>query len=93
VKVVYLKSARNEQKDKKQTTRLNKPKSAAEKTIDERFYKLLEVLEEHQERIVRLENNLLSLAKIVRAMREDLSFVASRQQTPPQPPAPPTDEE
>lgn len=93
-KVVFLKSVRNEQKDKKQPTKQSKPKSAAEKSIDERFYKLVEILEEHQDRIRRLENNLLSLARIFKAMRDDLyeaSEKAKKSQTPP--PSPPTAEE
>lgn len=93
-KVVFLKSVRNEQKDKKQPTRQATPKSAADKKLDERFYKLIEVLEEHQDRIRKIESNLLALARIMKAMREDFSFAS--QATPPaapQPPAPPTDEE
>jgi hypothetical protein len=93
-KVVFLKSVRNEQKDRKQTTRQNKPKSASEKNLDERFYKLIEILEEHQERIRKLESNLLSLAKIIKIMREDFLEAAElAKKTPHPPPAAPPDEE
>lgn len=91
-KIVFLKSVRNEQKDKKQPTRQATPKSAADKKLDERFYKLIEVLEEHQDRIRKLENNLLSLARILKAMQQDFSDVMQRETSPP-PPVPPTGEE
>ena len=89
---MFLKSVRNEQKDKKQTTKQTANKSPAEKHLDERFMKLIEVLEEHQDRIKRIEANLLSVARIIKAMRDDFSVALGQEPAPPRS-VPPLDEQ
>lgn len=80
--VISFQSVKNEKKRSQEPTRRgSKKKTPADKNNDERFWKLIEVIEEQQHRIQRLEENFIRLVRLLKKMGD-----ASAQERPTPPP-------
>lgn len=76
--VISLQSAKNEKKRKQEPTRAgSKKKTPSQKVDDEVMWKLLEIIEEQQARIQRLEENFIRLVRVLKKLGE------SEKQPPP----------
>lgn len=81
--VVFLQSVKNEKKRNQEPTRKsgNKKKPPMDKT-DERFWKLLEIIEEQQNRIQNLEKNFVALVRVMKKITDQVGVPAAS--SPPQ---------
>lgn len=76
--VISLQSAKNEKKRNQEPTRAGSKKKTSPQRIDEEvMWKLLEVIEEQQARIQRLEENFIRLVRVLKKLGE------SEKQPPP----------
>lgn len=77
--VISLQSAKNEKKRNQEPTRAgSKKKTSSQKADEEVMWKLLEVIEEQQFRIQRLEENFIRLVRVLKKLGEQ------EKPTPPQ---------
>ena len=69
--LVYLQAVKNEKKREREPTSLPpKKKSPSQGKEEDRIWKLIEILEEHQHRLQHLENNFVALVRILKKLTE-----------------------